>query len=395
MKALTFLLRRYLFPKEGNLLTLGLWVSILGVVVGIVQLMVVLSVMTGFQRYLKNSYTRITSDLVVRPVFDEGDPDLDKKISGVSGVRAVARVAWGQAMLINEGVAGTIIEGLDYESSQHVIPWEEVWVNSPDWELQKREPHWIWLGAQLAKKLKLKTGDTVKLFIPGRKEAIPPFRVTAITRFGIYDHDLRYAYMSYASLRELLGATVPVSLYRVALDSHEALDPMAKKLSETLGSRVDIRRWSEVHRNLFLAVEHQKKMLFLVLEIIVALAGLNIANLLMMSSHHRRRDVAILRAMGMRFGSVFSFFVLQGAVVGLMGIGLGIVAGYFACHLVERFQPTLLQESVYNVTRLPIEISARDVGLIAGVAFLLCVLFSVMPALRAALARPVAALRNE
>jgi len=132
-----------------------------------------------------------------------------------------------------------------------------------------------------------------------------------------------------------------------------------------------------------------------VLDIVVALAGMNVINLLMMSTYQRKRDVAILRAMGMRFKSIVFFFVGQGTLVGLMGIGSGVLLGFGLCHLVERFQPELLSEAIYNVTRLPLKVQLGDLILVCGAALLLCMVFSVIPALKAALSRPVQALRYE
>jgi lipoprotein-releasing system permease protein len=219
--------------------------------------------------------------------------------------------------------------------------------------------------------------------------------VTAITKFGIYDHDLRWARIDLKTLNDLLQIADIEPMYKVRVLPKVSLDDLALRIQETMGSTSRVKRWSDVNQNIFLAVQHQKKLLFLVLEIIIGLAAMNVVNLLLMSSHQRRRDVAILRAMGMRLYQVFSFFVLQGVAVGTTGIVIGIGLGLLVCKFVERFQPAILSEAIYNVNRLPIQVEWLDVTLVAVVAFLVCLVFSLLPALRAALARPVNALRYE
>jgi len=388
-----YLLRRYLLPHEGNLLTLALWVSVAGVALGILQLVVVLSVMSGFQEFLQKSYTRISSEMVVIPRSEAlPDPNLPAEIASVKGIEAISAFAIGQAMVIKDGVGGVNLEGIDLEASSRVVPWNEIWESPVDLAAQKAQTQWIWVGTQLAKKLGLKLGDQVNLFFPGSKHKIAPFTVTGITRFGIYEHDLRSAHIDLKVLKSLLPLE---SMYRVKLREGEDLETVARRTKAAMGDRAGIKLWRDLNQNFFRAVAHQKLSLFIILQIVIALAAMNVVNLLMMSSYHRRRDVAILRAMGMRFGEVFFFFVAQGAAVGMIGIVAGIGLGYGASILLSHWQPVKLSESIYNVSRLPIRVELHDVGLIAVAAFGLCVVFSVLPALRAATARPVKALRYE
>lgn len=398
MRAMLFLLRRYLWPSEGSLLTFALWVSVVGVALGIVQLMVVLSVMSGFQTLFRENYTRISSDLIVIP---RGGRQFEESfrlgITGVRGVEAVTPTAIGQGMVMRgNAVGGVVFEGVEYESSKRVTPWEQIWVEKPLFAEQEKNPYWMWIGKQLADKLQVHAGDTVHVLIAeGEQKRVIPFFVSAVTKFGIYDHDLRHARIDLRVLNEVFRRADQEPMYKVKVGPGFAAEGVADNIREALGKRAVVRLWSDMNQNIFLAVEHQKKMLFLVLEIIVALAAMNVVNLLMMSSHHRRRDVAILRAMGMRFRNVLLFFVAQGAGVGLVGIFLGVGSGYLVCHVIARFQPALLSESIYNVTKLPVRIELADVALVSAAGFVLCVVFSLIPALGAALSRPVNALRYE
>jgi lipoprotein-releasing system permease protein len=390
---LGFLMRRSLFPKGGSLLTLALWISVSGVALGVAMLMLVLSVMSGFLDFLQTRYTEITSPIVVIPKAEVGGQSTFKKtLESIPGIKAVSPFHLSQSMLIKHGVGGVTLEGVSLEDSKKVTPWEKIWIDKPN--LDPTIPNWIWIGKGLATKLNIKKGDTVQLMVSGDQMRTEPFVVTGITKFGIYEHDLRYSYIDLKKLEELFYRRPLEPLYKVAL-SGISIDEGVQKLKEQLGELATVRKWSDINQNIFRAVQHQKIMLFWVLDIVIALAGMNVINLLMMSTYQRKRDVAILRAMGMRFKSIVLFFVGQGTVVGTIGIGVGVLLGLVLCEVVERFQPAILSEAIYNVNKLPLKVQASDVSLICVMALLLCIVFSVIPALKAALSQPVQALRYE
>lgn len=396
MKALYFFLRRSLFPSGGGFLSYSLWVSAIGVSLGIILLMVVLAVMTGFQSYLESHYVRITSDLVVIPKSEGTALRLRNALISTEGIEAVSPLAFGQGMVLKNGVVGGItLEGIDWELMAKVTPLHDVWVEPPRPSIQKN-PYWIWLGVQLAKKLNVKVGDEVDLLIvEGDRKKIVPFSVSAITKFGIYDHDLRYAKIHIDTLKDIFRSYQLEPLYKCKIKKPFSIQEVSDNLRSVWGKEIEVREWFSLNRNIFKAVHHQKRMLFLILEILVALSAMNVVNLLMMSSHFRRKDMAILRAMGFRFKDVVFYFLSQGGFVSLVGILLGVGGGSFACLLIDRFQPNLLRESIYNSPKLPILIDWSDVGLITGSAFLLCLIFSVLPSLRAATEKPVESLRYE
>ena len=394
MRAVIFLLKRYIFPHRGSLLTLALWVSVAGVALGIMQLMLVLSVMSGFIDLFQTNYTRISSELVVIPK-QKKDPNFETALTALEGLESVTPFGLGQAMVIHNGVGGVTLEGIEVQSSQKVTPWKEIWLDEPDWKEQSKDDYWIWLGVQLAQKLGVKPGDMVDVLIPSsRGRRIIPFRVTAITKFGIYDHDMRYARIDLNVLKEIFRTHHVEPMYKTKVVSGVPLETVALEVQSSFDG-AETRLWSQVHENIFRAVQHQKGLLFLILEIIVALAAVNVVNLLMMSSYHRRRDVAILRAMGMKLRWVLGFFVAQGAAVGFVGILLGVALGYVLCFFVEKFQPEILSEKIYNVSRLPIQVHFSDVLLVCVAGFILCVVFSLIPAVGAAIARPATTLRDE
>lgn len=396
MNAVLALLKRSLLPVGPQMLSFALWISVAGVALGIVQLIVVLAVMSGFQAFLQRTYTKISSEMVVIPRSDKNV--LARDILEVEGVKAVTPFQLGQAMLTKEGAVGVVLEGIDEATTSSVTPWKEIWVDPPD-SFPETKKDWIWLGQQLATKLGAKKGDKLNLFIPGQNK-VYPLRVTAITKFGIYDHDLRYARLDLTELGRLMGGEaskhdLEPPMFKVAVADGHTIEGTQWAILQKLGPAARIRLWSDVNQNLFKAVQHQKLSLFAILEIVIALAAMNVVNLLLMSAQARKRDMAILRAMGLRRSALFSFFVIQGAAVGIVGIIGGIGFGLLACEFIKSFQPSFLSESVYNVTRLPIQIVWTDVAWIAVCAFVICLVFSVVPAFRASRLQPIEALRYE
>lgn len=398
MVAVWYLLRKTLLPRSTNLLSLALWVAVAGVAVGVTQLMVVLAIMSGFLDLFSRNYTKITSELIVIPRAErKRDPEFSKKLKSISGIAAITPTGLAQGMILREGsVGGVVLEGVQRSTTADVTPWETVWKEAPSDQVEAKDRHWIWIGEQLAKKLKAKTGDSVNVMIPdqaGRR--VLPFTVSAVTKFGIYEHDLHYARIDIDVLNDLFSRDSYEPIYKIRTTDSRELNAIASRVREEMGDIAVVKMWSDINQNVFKAVQHQKKMLFLVLEIVVALAAVNVVSLLMMSSHNRRRDVAILRAMGARFRDVVFFFLAQGAAVGLIGIVCGVGLGYVVCHLIERLQPVLLNENIYNVKEVPIRIQLGDVGLVCLAGFVLCVAFSFLPAWGAARNRPVKALRYE
>lgn len=386
----SLLIRRLTLPRFGKLRSFATLMAVLGVAIGVALMCLVLSVMAGFEELLKSSYTRITSEMVVHG----GNSAHNRKaLEEDPAIVASSPFYLSQALLVFKGrVAGLVIEGINPKSAGRVVDWNSVLAAPPI--AAPPGTRWLWLGVQAAKKLGLKPGDKAELIVAGNQgRRLEKVVVTALTKFGIYDHDLHYARIDSSLFRSLFGRREP--FYKVKLKPGEDAELVRHRLERSLGSETVIRLWNELNRNIFLAVKHQKKMLFLVLEIIISLSVVNVVNLLLMNTHFQKRDISILRAMGMPARGIFVLYVIQGAWIGLVGIGLGILLGLAACFVLQVTAPTLLSEAVYNVTKLPIAIQNQDLLLVGSVAFFVCLLFSVFPAWRAMRLLPVEALRQE
>jgi lipoprotein-releasing system permease protein len=255
---------------------------------------------------------------------------------------------------------------------------------------------WIWLGQQLANKLHVKPGDKVDLLVAdGNSKKIIPFTVTGILKFGIYDHDLRYARLDIQILNEVFSKYKLEPFYKCKVRETSSVDEAYTHAKNVLSKRAVIKKWSDVNKNIFQAVHHQKMLLFLILQIVIGLAAMNVVSFLLINTHQKRRDIGILQAMGMRAKHVLSVFVLQGAVVGFFGVVIGIVLGWILCQVIVFFQPEFLSEAIYNITRLPIRIRWSDVALMGTMALGLCTVFSFLPALSITLRGSLDSLRHE
>lgn len=394
---LPFLLRKTFLPQERfSFFSIAFWISVTGVALSVALLVVVLSVMSGFQDIFKQSYVRMTSDAIVLPKGNfVAESELQKSILDTRGVRATSPFLLGQAMILYEGKSGGVtLEGIDLKSSLQVTPWKEIWVSGPDWALQEKTPNWIWLGKSLAEKLKITPGKTVHLFLPEKEQPLKPFVVTAITKFGIYNQDLRFAIIDRHRFSEL-GQSQDNSLFKVKWDTGVPYEQLMKNLRKNLSGRVSLKRWSDVHQNIFQAIEHQKGWLFLILEIIVILAVLNVVNLLLMQAHQKKKALAILRATGFSKTLVLQFFLWQGLLVGILGTLIGNLLGLFLCRVLEKIQPSLISESIYNVTKLPFANRLSDMMAISAGSLFICFIFSLWPAVKTSREPIVQVLKNE
>ncbi len=397
LPAAKLLITRYLLPKKGNLLALALWLSVVGVMIGAAQLVVVLSVMSGFQDLLRRNFTRISSEVVVLPKGRMApSPEFRTNIKSTAGVAAVTPFALGAGMVVFNGrVGGVVLEGIDKETTGSVTPWNEILIERDEGK-EKGNAYWIWLGHQLARKLNIRVGDSISLLIGDEQgKKVLPFVVTGLFRFGIYDHDLHWARVDMNVLDQVFRKEPEEKMYKILVDKGVSIEGTGERLRENLKGKASVRLWSEINQNIFLAVEHQKQLLFLVLEIVLALAAVNVVNLLLMSGYHRRKDIAILRAMGIKFSTIIVFFLVQGTFVGVVGAAFGLGLGWILCRMLEQFQPAILSESIYNVTRLPLKTLPMDLFLVAIGAIVVCIVFSLVPAMRAAQSSPAEALKYE
>jgi len=407
--------RRYLRSTGNRFLSFISLMSMLGVAIGVAVLIVVLSVMNGFERELRERILSMTSHATVT-AFGEGMagwPGLRRQALTNPRVAGVAPFVEGEALLVGDVKDGhssaATVQGIDPQLETQVSALGERLTEGSMSALRAGAFQTI-LGSELAAKLGVKTGDSV-VFAVSQGTVTPAGVVPRMRRFtvggvfhsGMYEIDasLAVVHLSDASRLFRLGGNVTGLRLRVR-DPFQA-PQAAREVASALGGGLYVEDWTKRHANFFRSIELTKRMMFFILLLVVAVAAFNIVSTLVMAVKDKQPDIAILRTIGARPASVLAVFATQGTVIGLLGTLAGVSLGVLLSvnlesliHGLERLLGTqFMDASVYLMSDLPAHVEARDVALIAGTAFLLCCLSTVYPAWRAATTDPARALRHD
>ncbi len=386
--------------------------SLAGIALGVAALIAVLSVMNGFEREVRErllgmvAHGTLTGPGGVLESWERLAPVVGRH----PGVAAVAPYVAGEALMSRRArVSGVQLRG--------VLPGAEAAVSSlaasmVAGRLEDLAPgrRGIVLGEELAAFLDLAPGDTVTLIAtaqglaPGR--ALPElerFTVTGVFSVGVYELDRSSALLHLEDAAKLFGLSPAVSGLRLKLDDPFRAPEVVPALARGLDVLVHASDWTRDHGGYFAALAGQKRMLFLVLALIVAVAAFNLVSALVMVVVDKEGDIAILRTLGMSPAGVLAVFLVQGAAIAVGGVALGTVGGVALALNLETLIPALetvfgvrfISAEVYLIDEIPSQLNWADVGSVALVALLLSLLAAVYPALRAAAAAPAEALRYE
>jgi lipoprotein-releasing system permease protein len=268
----------------------------------------------------------------------------------------------------------------------------------------------IVLGSELARALRAMTGDKVTLLAPQglvTPAAILPrvkqFRVVGIFEAGMFEFDSGLALIHMADAQKLYRMEERVSGVRLKVDDLFAAPQIGRELLRTLDTSVGVSDWTRSHANFFRAVEIEKRMMFLILLLIVAVAAFNIVSTLVMAVTDKRPDIAILRTLGASPGSIMAIFIVQGVLIGAVGLAAGVFGGVALALNIDVVVPALervlglqfLAKDVYYISELPSDLHWADVGTISVVSFVLTLLATLYPSWRASRTQPAEALRYE
>jgi lipoprotein-releasing system permease protein len=382
--------------------------SILGVMLGVMTLIIVLGVMNGFEKDLKEKILGTVSHLVVLSHSGRMIHDWQRaadRIEDFHGVEATTPYIYAQAMISNGGkVRGIVVRGIDVNSAGKVINLPNYIVEGDLKSLGKdaQELAQIIVGKELALNQGLRVGDTVQLISPQGKRtpigAIPRvqnFLVAGIFKSGMYEFDANLAYMSLDRAREFFEMGEGVTGIEVKLNDIYSAPKIGRRIEKSLGAPFWTRTWREMYRNLFTALRLEKVAMFVILTFIVLVAAFNIVISLIMLVMEKSRDIAILKSLGATSDKVMRIFIVQGMMVGLVGTLLGALFGVAGAALLAKYPVAILPEEVYTITTLPVAVDALDVLTICVVALTICFLATLYPSLRAARMAPAEALRYE
>jgi lipoprotein-releasing system permease protein len=387
-------------------------ISMLGIGLGVAALIVVLSVMNGFQKELRDRILGVASHIQVSLANGELT-DWQKTQAAARRhpeVLAAAPYVQAQGMLsFDQQVRGVLVRGILPEAEEKVADFERHMKNGKLAALQAGE-FGIILGGELARALQVLPGDKVTLIAPQglvTPAAILPrlkqFRVVGIFEVGMFEFDSGMALIHMEDAQKLYRMDDRVSGVRLKVGDLFAAPRISRELLGMLGSDVWISDWTRSHANFFRAVAIEKNMMFLILLLIVAVAAFNIVSTLVMAVTDKQADIAILRTLGASPGSVMVIFIVQGVLIGVIGLGLGVAGGVALALNVDVVVPAIehvlgmqfLAKEVYYITELPSDLQWRDVIVITSVSFVLTLFATLYPSWRAARVNPAAALKYE
>ena len=387
-------------------------ISMAGIALGVAALIVVLSVMNGFQQELRTRILGVASHI---QVIGEGDelsnwPSVAASTTRHPKVLAAAPYVQAQGMLsFDSQVRGVIVRGVLPEAEDKVADFAKHMKMGQFAALQEGT-FGIVLGADLARSLRVVQGDKVTLIAPQglvTPAAVLPrlkqFTVVGIFEVGMFEFDSGLALVHMADAQKLYRMGEQVSGVRLKVADLFEAPRIARELYRDLDPRLFVTDWTRNHANFFRAVAIEKNMMFLILLLIVAVAAFNIVSTLVMAVTDKQADIAILRTMGASPGSIMAIFVVQGVVIGLVGLLAGVAGGVALALNIDVVVPFLervlgfqfLAKDVYYISELPSDLHWSDVGIITSVSFVLTVLATLYPSWRASRINPAEALRYE
>jgi lipoprotein-releasing system permease protein len=387
-------------------------ISMLGLALGVAALIVVLSVMNGFQKELRTRILGVASHAQISGA--EGElADWPAAVAAVEKhprVLAAAPYVQQQAMLSFDGqVKGALIRGVLPDAEDRVADFAR---HMKTGALERLRPgeFGIVIGSELAYALRVFSGDKITLIAPQgmvTPAAVLPrmkqFTVVGIFEVGMFEYDSGLALIHLEDAQKLYRMDDQVSGVRLKLDDLFAAPAVVRELAAGFGRDLRVSDWTRNHANFFRAVQIEKNMMFLILLLIVAVAAFNIVSTLVMTVTDKRADIAILRTLGASPGSIMRIFIIQGTLIGVIGLAMGVAGGVALALNVETVVPFLerifgiqfLAKDVYYISDLPSDLHWSDVWIIAVTSFVLTVLATIYPSWRAARTQPAEALRYE
>lgn len=389
-------------------------ISMAGIALGVAALIVVLSIMNGFQKEVRDRMLSVLSHI---EVFDASGAMRDWQSVAQEAFRnrevtGAAPYTAAQAMVTrNDAVRGAVIRGVLPQEEKKVSDVASKLVEGRFDDLMAGSFN-IVLGKELARGLKAKVGDKVAVLTPrGGGNGVAPtnalpqlkqFTVTGIFDAGHYEYDATLAFIHLEDALTAFKLAAPSGL-RLKVKEMQRAPLVAADLSRMLSGNLLIRDWSRQNRTWFAAVQSQKSMMFLILALIIAVAAFNLVSTLVMTVTDKQADIAILRTLGASPRSIMKIFVIQGGVIGVFGTMLGVASGVALALNIDVIIPFIenmlgthfLSKDVYLIDALPSDLRWSDVGTIAAVSFALAFLATLYPSWRAARVRPAQALRYE
>jgi len=385
--------------------------SVLGIALGVTALITVLSVMNGFESELRERILGMTAHATITGQYGQLDDwqGLDKRIKDYPHIEGAAPFISGQVMInADRRVSGTMLNGIVPATESKV---SDVAQKMTQGKLANLFPgeYGIVLGQELANYLGVLVGDKVTVISPqvnstpaGIVPRLRRFTVVGIFQVGMYEYDRNMALIHIEDAAKLFRLDNAVSGLRIKLDDLFNAPQITRSMGEYLQDYI-VSDWTQAHSNFFRAVQIEKRVMFVILLLIVAVAAFNIVSTLVMVVTDKRGDIAILKTQGLTSASVMGIFIVLGTVIGLFGTALGTLGGVALALNVETIVPIIeklfhvqfMAADVYYINQVPSKLVWGDVYVIAGMAFWLSLLATLYPAWQASKINPAEVLRYE
>ena len=389
---------KYLTARKDRFLTLINWVSVLGIAIGVAALIVVIGVMTGFDRDLKDKIVGTTAHIVVeREAGIKDCAPLIEKIKNVRGVASASLFIHGNVFLeYGSRAYGLLMRGVDPAHEGSVTRIDDYLKGR--YKVAQLQPGEVIIGRELARYYDLKPGDTLSILSPVSGAAGEGWRfklkVVAVFDSGMYDYDRNLILVHYAKAQEIFNlAAGLVSGVAMKLDDVDAAMLVKAALIREIGFSYVARTWIEQNINFFAALKLEKFAMFVILTLIVLVASFNIVSTLMVTVTTKTKDIGILRSVGVPAGAIRLIFTVYGLTLGVVGTLLGLAGGMGISFVLRETQIIKLPETVYYIDHLPVLTQFGDVAMITLSAVLISFVATLYPSARAASLEPVEALR--
>lgn len=399
--------------RRGFFLSLISMVSILGIALGVMVLITCLSVMNGFEKEIKSGILRVISHARINfwGYKNEQWRELKSMLEADEQVKAVSPYIESELMLACKGLStGALIQGVDPAQESKVSPILDSIYAGGGSKLKPRS-YKVFLGKALAEKMKLKIGDKVTLVSPairitaaGLLPRMKRFTVAGFFELGRYDFDKKLIVTHIADASRLLSFGDFVSGLRIKTANPEDLSGIESRFIENGGAYYNFEKWTDSCSNLLDAIKLQKKMMFIILSMVVAIAAFNLVSTIFLMVNDKKGDIAILRTMGISPGSIVGIFISYGILIGTTGIVIGCAAGWLLSLNISSiaeaiegfFNIQFMPKEVYFISKtLPTEVLFKDVAMVAIVAFILSAVSTVYPSWKASRLPPADSLRYE
>ena len=406
---------RYLKSKRRQaLISLITVLSSGGVALGVMALIVVLSVMSGFERDLRDKILGTNAHVVLLRFGETGITDAAQLLPVIvqaPHVVAAAPFTLNQVMLTSRhGVMGAVIRGIDPHQEKQVTDLERnIQEGGVDW--LRREPEGIILGKALAGNLGVKLGDPVNVVSPvgggvtplGMAPRVTQFTLVGIFEAGMYEYDSGLAYIAIPAAQAFFRMGESVTGVEIKLDDIYRAPQVAAHLQEALGFPFYARTWIDMNKNLFSALQLEKTVMFIILVMIVLVAAFGIVSTLTMVVMEKTREIAILKSMGATAAGIMKIFMVEGIVIGTVGTLLGLLGGLTVAANLDTIVPFIerlfginaFPGDVYFLDKLPHQVNVADVVAVVMVSLVISFLATVYPSWQASRLDPVEALRYE